>query len=138
METGVNAVTAGGAKAGWVSGDIASLALSATVDCIFDLGPDFDQYVTVSVKIAPIGPSSGTTACTVSSSDSVAANLNRRLRDPATAAGTMINAAVTVASGVGEFYARPHGRFLHVSITNADGVNALGATSKVSVSAYVA
>lgn len=138
METGVNAVTALGTKPGWVSGDVASLAASASINCIFDLGPDFDQYVAVAIKVNPAGPSSGLSAVQVFGSDTAGVNANRRFKDISQPGPATINAAITVATGCSELWVRPHGRIVVVSVTNADGVNALGAGSKISLSAYPA
>lgn len=140
METGVAAVAAVASPTpGWVSGNPASLALSASVNCIFDLGPKWDQYSIVNVGISPVGPSSGFSNISIASSATAALDSSRRLGYAfAAAAGNVLIASATVAAGAIQAVVRPLGRYLVVSVTNADGVNALGATAKVAVGAYVA
>jgi len=138
METDVGAVTAGAGRPGWVSGSIANLALSASVNCIFDLGPDWDQYVEVSVMISQSGSSSGLSAVQVFGSDTAAVNANRRQSAWQTAGFSAGSASVLASGGVQTGRFGVAGRFLVVSATNADGVNAQGATSKITLAAYVA
>lgn len=136
METDVAAVTAGSTSAGWVSGSIASLAASGTANCIFDLGPTWRDMSLATIAVTPAGPSSGLNAVSISSSNTAAADTTRKLKDVATAGPSAISATITVATGCQQFMVRPMGRFLVVTATNADGVNALGASSKVVVVAY--
>ena len=138
MQSGVDApITPGGKSAGWVSGDPAGLAASGTVLVQFDLGPDWDQYRTAAVVLAPIGPSTGFSAVQAFGGVAPGApSANFRLRDAqATALGT-INASVTTTSGAQQLNVRPLGRYLTISITNADVGNAVGATSHVVCAVY--
>lgn len=135
MQTDVAQVP-GGAGAGWVSGTPSGLAASATVNCVFDLGPDWDQYGVAAVGVLPIGPSSGMANVQAMGSDNTAPNPARRLKDMAVAGSANSSFAINTSSNGHTFHVRPFGRYLIVSVSNADAANALGAASKVSVAAY--
>jgi hypothetical protein len=137
-ESGTNAVVAGTDAGGWISGDIASLAASATVTAVFDLGAFWQKYNMVQVMVTPVGPSTGLSAVQITSADTAAFNVNRRLKDALSAGPSTINASFTVATGTQSVYVKPAGRYLAVRATNADGAQALGATSKITVAAYIA
>lgn len=137
FETGVAAVTAGLAgPGGWVSGNPASLALSASVDCLFDLGLDWSQYNKVAVSVLSVAPSSGFSGVQVSSSNTTSFNNSRMLNEVDGATFGQLNAAITT-SGLGvTACVKPMGRYLIVRLTNADAANAQGATAKVTVGAF--
>jgi hypothetical protein len=113
LKSGTGQRSAGSGPA-WVSGYIASLAALGVATVVFDLGPNFDQYVIVQYAVSPLGPSSGLSAVAAFSSDTIALD----------------------ASGPASILARPMGRYFIVQATNADAVNALGAASFVRISAY--
>ena len=141
METGANQV-AGGAAAGWVSGNPASLAASASVTCVFDLGPEWDQYVMLSIAFFPVAPSSGAANLTVYGSDTATHNPARKMSSPATgnngAAGGWFVASATSSSGSTAGVMRPQGRYVHAVMTNADGSNPMGGPAKITLFAYPA
>ena len=135
--SGVAAVAGGGVTGGWVSGQIASLALSGSATTLFDIGPNWDRYNRVTFTVFPQAPSTGLTAIIVSGSDTVALNNERRPRDINASAPGSVNFAATSAAGSVSFSVRPIGRFVHVQATNADGTAAQGAAAKITMVAYV-
>lgn len=137
FESGVNQVAAGGDIGGWVSGTIASLAASATVDVIFDLGALWRCVAQVQVMVAPAGTSTGLSNVQVVSSDTAAFNANRRLKDVAAAGPSTVNiASLTTANGVQAVLVKPAGRYLVVRATNADATNAQGAGAQIAAALY--
>jgi hypothetical protein len=140
METDVLAVAPGGSMPGWVAGTPAGLAALGVVNCMFDLGPNWRDYPILQVVISPVGPSSGFNPVVMSSRDDAvaAANVHRRLGQIAAnvVSGNVISAALTTASGSAGFMVRPMGRFLVITLTNADALSALGVTAKVTVVGY--
>jgi hypothetical protein len=136
FETGVNAVSAGTPGGGWVSGNPASLAASASVTCIFDLGQDWHQFVAVAIGILLSGTSTGFNAVRVSSSDTSTINPARRLKDISQAGINQLNATVTTSEGAHQVNVRPVGRYLFVALTNADATNAQDANARVTIAAY--
>ena len=139
METGV-AQVAGGAAAGWVSGNPASLAASASVTCVFDLGPDWDQYVVLNVVFSPVIPSSGASGLQLYGSDTTTQNGARKLASPASGnfATGWYTASAPSSSGSTTAVVRPQGRYVHALMTNADVSNAMGPSTKISLFAYPA
>lgn len=137
METGVNPVIAGGDRAGWISGDPANLALSATVNCLFDLGPDWQHFPLVQAAINPTPPSTGLGSITLVSSDSAASfTAKRRLGYANAVASGTIFLSLPSASATNTFMVRPMGRYLQVNLTNADAAAAQGALTAVVLTAY--
>lgn len=136
MGTGVNAVTAGGARAGWVSGTPASLAASGSVNVVFDLGPDWAQYILVQTTVRSESPSSGLDQVRFSGNDVPVLTGTRYLRDMQSSAGTVTWASVTTANAAGTFMVRPMGRYLIVAVHNADASNAQGPTTSITLAAY--
>lgn len=134
--SGSNAVTGGADSAGWVSGDIASLAASATVDVIFDLGPKWQHINWVMVSITPVTPSSGLSAVMMSGSDTAAFNATRRLQAVNSLSFGVISAALTSANGSQMLPVKPFGRFFIIRATNADASNAQGATAHATIATY--
>jgi hypothetical protein len=134
MRSGVAAVGAGNGP-GWVSGDLASLALSATATIVFDLGPNWDQYNVVQLAVVPAGPSSGLTAVKAFSSDDavLSAATDVALNNCWATTFGVISAAVAAPQSC-DF--SPMGRYFIVQATNADGVNAQGAGAFVQLCAY--
>lgn len=135
MRSGQNAIAPGGSQFGWVSGDIASLALSATATLVFDLGPNWDQYNVVQVGVVPAAPSSGLSAVKAYSSDDAvfSATTDVLLNNVWGATYAGISAAITTPQTCSF---APMGRYFIVQATNADAVNAQGATAFVRVTAY--
>lgn len=137
FETDLSAVTAPSRAGGWVSGSIANLAASAAVTCLFDLGPDWQQYNELVVAVKPAAPSSGLTGVMMTSRDdaTAASNFNRQLghRYGSAANGNAISGAPTTSA---TWNVRPMGRYLTVVATNADAVNAQGAGAKLTVAAF--
>lgn len=137
METDANPVP-GGAGPGWVTGSPASMAASATVAVLFDLGADWDQYATVQVTLRPLGPSSGFSGVSFSGRDTpvAAQNLVRSLREVSSSAFAITFASVTTANAAAVAMLRPFGRYVVVMVTNADAANATGAGSRVALAAF--
>lgn len=134
--TGQNAVAANSSQDGWVSGDPASLAASGTVTALFDLGPNWDNVGLIQVGVTPVAPSSGVTVTVKSSSDTTI-DATDQILNHANGAAIGGAAAVSVtAAAPGSGWFRPMARFLAVVVVNADGVNALGATSFIAVTTY--
>ena len=138
METNGTPVVSGGDAAGWVSGTIANLAASTAAQCVFDLGPDWDQYQFCQVIVSPVGPSTGLNSVGVFSSDTASLNTSRRLRDAQTSATpfSTTNVSLPTSSGTQAGYFRPAGRYMIVQATNSDATNAQGAAAKVTLAAY--
>lgn len=137
METGVNPVVGGG-PAGWVSGNPAGLADGASVSCLFDLGPEWDQYLTVMLMFRPVGATSLSGVLATGRDDPVAAtNVNRYLRDDALGTATILYATVQSANAGGVARVHPAGRYLVVTCINTAGSGAMGA-SKITLAAYPA
>lgn len=138
MTTGVNQFSAGSQAFGWITGNPANLALSATVACIFDMGPAWDQYVELQVIFSITGPSTGASGVTIGGNDTAAYNSNRRLAPVATPSLSAMYASISVASGPVSVLVRPAGRYIWTQLTNADAVNAFGASSAITCVAYPA
>lgn len=136
MRTTDTAVTAGGDIPGWVSGTIASLAASATVTIVFDLGPYWDQYNSVQMAVNPVGPSSGLTAVQCFSSRTTTPSAVERLNMGQAVNFNTSSATATVAAGVQSGMFRASARYFCVQATNNDGTNALGASSSVAISVW--
>ena len=134
MRSGQNAIAPGNGP-GWISGDIAGLALSATATATFDLGPNWDQYNCVQVGVVPAGPSSGLSAVQAFSSDDATFNAatDVQLNNVWGATYAAISAAITTPQTCSF---APMGRYFIVRATNADGVNAQGAGAFVRLTAY--
>lgn len=137
METDVAQVAAG-AGPGWVSGTPAGLAAAGSTAVVFDLGPDWRQYTVAQVGVLPMGPSSGLSGVQAMGSDNTSSNPARRLKDLSVVGSANSSFSISTASNGHGFIVRPFGRFLIVTMTNADAANALGAASKVSVALYPA
>lgn len=135
MRSGQNAIAPGGSQFGWVSGDIASLALSATATLVFDLGPNWDQYNVVQVGVVPAAPSSGLSAVQAYSSDDAVFNATTDVLLNNVWGATYAGISAAVATPQTCSFA-PMGRYFIVRATNADGVNAQGATAFVRITAY--
>lgn len=135
MRSGVAAVAGGGTIPGWISGDIASLAASATATLIYDLGPNWDQYNVVQVGVVPAGPSTGLSGVSVFSSDDATFNAAQDVQLNSVWGATFANLVAAITSAQTACFA-PMGRYLIVRATNADAVNAQGAGAFVLVCAY--
>lgn len=135
FETDVNPVVAGG-DGGWISGTPSSLAASATVLCLFDLGPNWRQYPFLQVAVFPSGPSTGMNNIWIGCSDTPTIGTTRRLNYASHAGIQQIYVTQNSSNGCGTFHSRPMGRYVGVSITNADATNPLGASAKVTIAAY--
>jgi hypothetical protein len=138
LKTGVAPGTAGGTVPAWISGDPANLAAATTVDCIFDLGPNWSQLDEVQISLLPTTPSTGFSNVDATFSDSTTRDPSRRPPSVGGSTGWATNFAASALSANGPvgLTMRPMGRFLHVNMTNADGAAALGATSSVTVSLH--
>lgn len=136
METGVNAVTAGGNTAGWVSGNPASQAATTAITVIFDLGPQWLQYPTLVISLFPSGASSSFETVTFTGSDTAAANTARRLVQfgASTVTSAYLASAPTTGGAVGVM-TRPMGRFVTVGFS-INATNATDANAKVVLAAY--
>ena len=137
-ETDVAPIAAGlqGGQVGWVSGSPANLAASASVDCVFDLGINWNQYPTIQVNINPVAPSTGFSGVQVSGADTPAFNASRRLNAASATSFNAIYASLVSSSGPVGIVMKPMGRYTTVRMSNSDATNAQGATAKVTVAAY--
>ena len=137
LETGANPVVGGG-PAGWVSGNPSGLADGATINAVFDLGPEWDQYPIIGLIVQPVGAAS-LSAVTPVGSDTPAYNSGRRLTAAYTSASnfSQVFATLVSANGATTIYVRPAGRYVVIAMTNTAGSGAMGA-SKVTLVAYPA
>ena len=138
METGLNSVEPTSGTPGWVSGNPANLAASASVTCVFNLGTDWDQYTELQVSVKCQAPSSGFTKVSVQGSDTtvLTSGVRRCRSSQDSAIGSTLYESVSSAVGAIQFNVRPWGRYVFVSLTNGDAVNAAGALSAVAIAAY--
>lgn len=138
METGANAVVGGrDDQYGWISGNIDAQAAGTTVRCLFDLGPTWDQYPELVITVKHVGPSTGASVYFCGRDDAVAADNTARQLGPRyqnAVNGQTYSAAIV--PGTFNYVVRPAGRYLVATVINTDGINALGAGSKVTVAAY--
>lgn len=131
-QTGQNAVPGGGDYGGWVSGDPSSLAPSAQVDCVFDLGPAWRRINFVGICVSPTGTSSGIT-CVPSGNDTATYSSARRLNaSSANASGGL----VTMTGTAFNWNVKPMGRYLILRITNSDATNPQGAGTNATICTY--
>lgn len=138
METDRDPVIAGGNQAGWVSGSPAGLAASASLICIFDLGPNWDQYVMLDVGVYPQAPSIGMKNIAIRGGDTAAYN-DRRRANIATPSVLKLDAVYSTAPSANaavSITVRPRGRYVFVNMDNSDAGAALGGQSLVTVIAY--
>lgn len=137
LKSGVNAVAADGSSQipGWVSGNIASLAASGSINVIFDLGPNWDSYTILQCAHSSVSGSSGITVGFVKSSTDGALTSDDLSLNSAYATGA---GNLTAASSAGQrsFSVRPMYRFLIVNFTNADATNPVDANAFCLVTAY--
>jgi hypothetical protein len=137
METDVAAVVAGGPVPGWIGGTPANLAPSTSTSISFDLGPNWHQYVVISLAVLPQGPSSGLGNCSVTGSSTNSVNSARRLNFANSIGQTALyTASIPTASGAAIALLRPQGRYVFASMANVDASNPMGAGSKVTLTAY--
>lgn len=137
LRSGVAAVAADGTPQvpGWVSGDLANLGASASIDVIFDLGPNYDSYPIVQIAHSDVTGSSGVTVTSVrGSSDSASTAADPVLNY---AGAQAVGSVSGVSSAAGRsFFVRPMGRFLITRFANADAVNPVNAQAFVALAAY--
>ena len=138
MQTGVNAVAAGGPAAGWVSGTPANLADGATETTVFDLGPQWERYVLVQIIVYSTVATSLDTIY-VTGSDTPAHNWARRLKELSHAATSVaLGSATYVVTAIGAGLFRPMGRYVVLRYTNTAAGGAQGSASAVNLAAYPA
>lgn len=134
LRTDVSAIPLGvGNVPGWVSGSPANLAASANVFCVFDLGPNWDQYKVVVVHVDGGTPQAGTGIQAYGSDDGIlmkcrlgaitSANMN--------ATWYVDMTSTTAVTGV----LRPSGRFVRVLFSNGAPA-AQGASAAVQLTAF--
>lgn len=123
-----------------VTGGLANLAASQTAIVSFDLGTDWDHYEQVDVMINVAGPASGGNVQLFGSNTlgetTVAPTKARRLGYQYNTAPSGVQSLITSSGGAQNIFVRPWGRYLMLSITNADGANAFGAGSFAAFLAY--
>lgn len=122
-----------------VTGTIANLAASAVVTIYFDLGVDWMYYNSIGVTLLPTTPSTGISNVQLFGTDVNGSFITaRRLGSLAatSASATIFIGSMTSASGSQTIYTKPIGRYVVLSVTNADATNALGSSSKVYLTAY--
>lgn len=134
FSAGVGAVSGSG-EAGWVDGTIASLAASAAATVRFDLGEDWILFPFIRLHISWVAPSTGTNNLQVYSGDTLGA-LTRRIGFIDTDSISTVYATLSSANGPQTLDLRPMGRYLTITATNADAVNAVGATARVDLAQY--
>lgn len=136
MAAGGVAVAAGGSVAGWVSGNPANLAAGATVDVIFDLGPDWDQYGLFGILMSSKAPATQYTSVQISSGPAPVYDDTLRVNY---ANSTGLNAAyitsATTANGAMEGLFRSKGRYVGVRFQN-EATNPQGAGASCKLSAW--
>ena len=135
LETNVNPVLGGGTTPGWISGSPASLADGASVDCIFDLGPRWNEIDQIQVSIFS-SVATSLSSIQFYSGDSTVVNTNRRLKDRNSIGPSTVFATVTTAQGPQQFGVMPMGRYFVARMTNTAAGGAQGATSKVTLALY--
>jgi len=134
FQTGVNAIQPNQpiGYGGWVSGDVANLALSAAFAAVFDLGPDWQNVEEVTVMVNVAAPSTGFSNVATTFSDTPA--LENRRRPPTRAtlgySATFGTSILTTNGPVGATFPVA-GRYLTVAGSNADAVNATGPASAI-------
>lgn len=135
MEAGIGPVSPGGPDAGWVSGNLANLGPSATVQAVFDLGPDWDQYGLCQLNVLnPTSPHAGL-GVQPGGSDTTAYSGSRRLSH-AFSAQSDITYKIVGAAKSEALTMRPVGRYLVVILGNADAAVPISAAARVVLTAY--
>lgn len=134
METGL--IAPGGPT--WISGNPANLAGNASVNCLFDLGPDWMDYTMLQVVIRSQGPSTGLINITATSRDNpvAAVNGNRYLKEMYNTATSILYASVLTSNAAGCINLRPMGRYLVINMTNGDATNAIGSQAGIAIAGY--
>lgn len=136
METDANPVSAGGGVAGWVSGSPAALADGAGATVVFDLGPDWQQYVVAQIVVLSTAAGGSLSAIQDYGSDTPGITSARRMKEALAAGSTTTFLTVTSAVGPQAHYVRPIGRYVVMSMTNTATFGAQGAGAKVTLAAY--
>lgn len=134
MQSGVNAVPLGGGP-GWVSGNIANLAIGGNANVIFDLGPNWDQYNEVAVDF---NPGNGTSTGIVVQGDfsrDGATYLRGGLANGATGNSAAFSGPLSGANGPQLCRWRNQGRYVRVNISGI-ATAALGAAAAITLTAH--
>lgn len=134
FQTGAAPVAAG-QSGGWVSGTPANLIDGATVDVVFDLGPDWAMYtlvqlVYVSTAATSLDPVRPTFA------DTPVFNAARAPKDVATPGLGAASYQVTSAGGPQSSMHRIMGRYCVVRMTNTAAGGVQGAGSSVALAMF--
>jgi hypothetical protein len=110
------------------------MAVNTTVNCVFDLGPDWSMYKELQILIIP-GWTAGQITYNCTASDSTTITYNRRLVPLSYGgANTTLYITSTTVSGNGG-YTRPMGRYVIIQAqTNASGTS--DGTGALTVTAY--
>jgi len=119
-----------GNEPGWVSGTLASLAISATATLVFDLGQDWAQYALAQINVKG---TQAITSITAYGSDSATVTTTDRLL-----CATTGSALAMVLAAAGEVAATVlvSGRYIRIVIVN--GGTAQASTAAVSVTQFPA
>lgn len=134
LRTDVSAIPLGvGNVPGWVSGSPANLAASTNVFCVFDLGPNWDQYKIITVSVDGGTPQAGAGIQAHGSDDGIT---NKCRLGTVTAASMNASwyfdmTSSTAVVGV----LRPSGRFVRVLFANGAPA-AQGASAAVQLTAF--
>lgn len=115
-------------KPRWISGTIASLAISGAAKLIFDLGPDWHQYGLLAIAVKG---NNAITSITCSASDDAGVS-NASPLHSATGAGAV--SLALAAAGDALALALPSGQYIVIDVVN--GGTAQAATSNVRITAY--
>jgi hypothetical protein len=134
LYAGRDQVTGGGTSPGWISGDVAGLAAGQTTTVIFDLGPNWADYVRGTVMLYLSGPTVASGASAIwNGNDLSAPNRERAIAFN----GTTSSFVTTITPpNWGGFTFVIHGRYVFITVTNADATLAYSATSYVRVTAH--
>lgn len=121
-----------------VTGTIASLAASGSVNVIFDLGTDWATYPVIAVWINIAAPA--TAAATLTCSGYTDQDATRRRLPQAYTTGGVAGAtsSVTPSGGAQCMLVRPLGRYIEANVVNGDATNAFGAASSIGIATYSA
>lgn len=121
--SGVNPVVLGSPSFGWVSGALASLAISGTVVCVFDLGENWRDYSLLQLTVTG-------TAALASIAESASDDGATNAQDLIATSGVPL-ALVLSAAGQAQGVAMVAGRYVRIAITNGGTAQGAGANVRL-------
>ena len=133
----VSVVTAGGLIPGWVSGDPSGLAISGSVNTLFDLGPNWADYSTFVVGVHAANATTATGAMAIHNCDTSNPTFNIRTRAiDASQSGTtpaIISSLTPAINALNYTICHIRARYVMVVVTNADVALPFSADSYVTL-----